>query len=209
MDRLDFIAHLTENSESVVDVGCDHAYTLIKAVNDYSVKKGYGLDIATGPIEIAKKNVRDAKLEDKIEIIKSDGFQNFDKTCDTLVISGMGGENIVDILSYDIEYTKSFKKMILSPHSNTPKVRFFLINNLLKIEEEYMIEDNDKIYEIIVVSDKKINQKYDFYDMNFGPVLRKEKPELFVKKYTALLEKTKEALEHAQNKTSISKLLII
>ncbi len=206
MERLDFIASLTKGANSVVDVGCDHAYTLIKAISDYGVNSGVGIDVANKPLECAKENIKKANLEDKISLYLSDGFSAIEPKCDTLVISGMGGENIVDILSYDIDYTKSFTKMIFSPHSNTPKLRFFLINNLFKIEEEYMISDNSKIYEILVVTNKPLEQKYDFYDMNFGPILRKEKPQIFVDKYTKLLEKTKEALLLAKDKQSISKL---
>ncbi len=206
MERLDFIASLTKGSKAVVDCGCDHAYTLIKAINDYGVSRGYGIDVAKKPLECAKENIKKANLEEKISLYLSNGFEQIEPECDTLVISGMGGENIVDILSYDIDYTKSFEKMILSPHSNTPKLRFFLINNLMKIEEEYMISDNGKIYEILVVTNKPLEQKYDFYDMNFGPILRKEKPQIFIDKYTKLLNNTKEALLLAKDKQSISKL---
>lgn len=64
--------------------------------------------------------------------------------------------NIVDILSYDIDYVRNCKKLILSAHNDTPKLRFFLINNMFSIDEEFMIEDNKHIYEILVLSNKKI-----------------------------------------------------
>ncbi len=206
MERLDFIASLTRGAKCVVDCGCDHAYTLIRAINDYGVEKGYGIDVAEKPLECARENIKKANLESKITLALSNGFESIEPVADTLVISGMGGETIVEILSYDIDYLRSFDKMIFSPHSNTPRLRFFLINNLFKIEEEYMISDNGKIYEIIVVTNKPLEQKYDFFDMNFGPVLRKQKPQIFIDKYTNLLAKTKEALEHAKDKQSISKL---
>jgi len=206
MDRLDFIASLTKGLDTIVDVGCDHAYTLINAITKYGVNKGYGLDVVDGPIEAAKRNVSDASLEDKIEIIKSNGFMQFDKPVDGIVISGMGGMNIVDILSYDIDYVKNCKKIILSAHNDTPKLRFFLINNMFSIDDEFMIEDNKHIYEILVVSNKKLSRKYDYFDMIFGPVLREKKPELFIKKYSEALEKTKNALKMAKDPIAISKL---
>ena len=206
MDRIDFIASLTKGLDSVADVGCDHAYTLINAISKYGVNKGYGLDVVDGPLEAAKKNVADAGLEDKITIIKSDGISNLNEDVEGLIITGMGGMNIVDILSYDIDRIKSCKKLILSAHNDTPKLRFFLINNLFKISEEYMIEENNHIYEILVVTNEKLDRKYDFFDMNFGPILRKEKPELFVKKYQEALEKTKKALLVAKDKTAIARL---
>lgn len=206
MNRLDFIASLTKGLDTIVDVGCDHAYTLINAINNYGVKKGYGIDVVDGPIEAAKKNVNDANLNDSIEIIKSNGFEQFDKPVDGIVISGMGGMNIVDILSYDIDYVKNAKRLVLSAHNDTPRLRFFLINNLFKIVDEYMIEENNHIYEILVVTNEKLDRKYDYYDMNFGPILRTKKPELFVKKYTEALNKCEIALKNAKDKTAIAKL---
>lgn len=58
MERLDFIASLTKGANSVVDVGCDHAYTLIKAIKNYDVLNGVGIDIAQKPLECAKENIK-------------------------------------------------------------------------------------------------------------------------------------------------------
>ena len=120
------------------------------------------LDVVDWPIEAAKRNVSESSLENNIEIIKSNGFQQFDKPVDDIVISGMGGMNIVDILSYDIDYVRNCKKLILSAHNDTPKLRFFIINNMFSIDEEFMIEDNKHIYEILVLSNKKITKKSGF-----------------------------------------------
>ncbi len=208
MDRLDFIASLASGLDSVVDCGCDHAYTLINCIKKYGVKKGLGLDINEGPLESARKNVIENNLSESISLEKADGLTTYDKDYEGLIISGMGGSLICDILDYDIDVTKTFKKLILSPHNDTSKVRFFLINNGFKITEEYMIEENNHIYEIIVSTNEPLDRKYDFYDMKFGPILRNEKSELFVKKYSELLNQTNKALEQATNETQIARLKI-
>ena len=206
MDRLDFIASLTKGVDSVVDCGCDHAYTLINCIKKYDVKKGLGLDINQGPLDQAKKNVLENNLSDKIELELADGLTSYDKNYDCLIISGMGGSLMTEILDYDVEVTRTFKRLILSPHNDTNKVRFFLINNNFRIVDEYMIEENNHIYEIIVATNEKLNRKYDFYDLKFGPVLRVKKPELFIKKYTTLLEQTNKALESATDLEQITRL---
>lgn len=206
MDRLDFIASLTKGVDSVVDCGCDHAYTLINCIKKYDVKKGLGLDINQGPLDQAKKNVLENNLSDKIDLELADGLTSYDKNYDCLIISGMGGSLMTEILDYDVEVTRTFKRLILSPHNDTNKVRFFLINNNFRIVDEYMIEENNHIYEIIVATNEKLNRKYDFYDLKFGPVLRVKKPELFIKKYTTLLEQTNKALESATDSEQITRL---
>ena len=206
MDRLDFIASLTKGVDSVVDCGCDHAYTLINCIKKYDVKKGLGLDINQGPLDQAKKNVLENNLSDKIDLELADGLTSYDKNYDCLIISGIGGSLMTEILDYDVEVTRTFKRLILSPHNDTNKVRFFLINNNFRIVDEYMIEENNHIYEIIVATNEKLNRKYDFYDLKFGPVLRVKKPELFIKKYTTLLEQTNKALESATDSEQITRL---
>ena len=206
MDRLEFLASLTKGLDSVVDCGCDHASTLIKAVKNYGVKKGLGLDINDGPLEAAKKNVLENNLEDIIDIEKSDGLTNYTKNYEGLIISGMGGSLIEEILDYDVDTTRTFKRLILSPHNDVYKVRFWLINNNFRIVDEHLIEDQNHIYEVIVATNEPLNRKYDYFDLRFGPILRVNKGELFKKKYQAQLAQVIVALETATDKTQIARL---
>ena len=206
MERLQYLASLTKGLDSVVDCGCDHAYTLIKAIKNYGVKKGLGLDINDGPLEAAKKNVLENNLNDSIEIVKSDGLTNYTKDYEGLIISGMGGSLIEEILDYDVDTTRTSKRLILSPHNDTYKVRFWLINNNFRIVDEQMIEDQNHIYEVIVATNEPLNRKYDYFDLRFGPILRVKKGDLFKKKYQAQLAQVIVALETATDKTQIARL---
>jgi len=206
MDRLDYIASLAEGLDSVVDCGCDHAYTLINCINKYGVKKGLGLDINEGPLEAAKKNVLDSNLNDKIELKLSDGLIKYEGGYEGLIISGMGGSLIEEILDFDPDMTRTFKRIILSPHNDTFKVRFWLINNNFKIVDENMIEDGGHIYEVIVATNEPLDRKYDYYDLRFGPIMRVKKGPLFEKKYKSMLAQTVVALEGATDELQIARL---
>ena len=50
-----------------------------------------------------------AKVEDKIEIKLGDGIKNINDKVDTIVIYGLGGETIIDIIKEDIERLKNIK----------------------------------------------------------------------------------------------------
>ncbi len=210
MDRIDFIASLTKGLKSVGDCGIDHGYTLISALRDYGVSYGIGIDVNKDPLEAARLNIEKAGLTDRTQLFLSDGLQEFEENVkeqpEGLIITGMGGSLITEILSYDLDLSKSFKRLILSAHNDTPKLRYFLINFGFKIIDEYLIEENGHIYEIIVANSEKIDRKYDYYDMVFGPILRVNKGDLFVKKYSLTLEQTKLALQNAKDPVQISKL---
>lgn len=180
IDRIEFLASLTQGSNSLVDCGCDHGYVAIKAIEKYNVKHCYLLDINEGPLSNAKKNCTQKGLLDSCEFILSDGLSKFDNNADTLLIAGMGGLLIKSILNNDIDKVKKFKKIILSAHSELDKLRSFLISKFFVFDNEYLINDGKHNYEIIVCHyDDAKTVKYDLLDMKFGPILRREQSPLF------------------------------
>ncbi|MCR5349631.1 MAG: tRNA (adenine(22)-N(1))-methyltransferase TrmK [Acholeplasmatales bacterium] len=191
MDRIDLIASLAKDSNCVVDCGCDHAYTLIKALKDYNVKSGIASDLNDMPLENAKENIIKANLENSIEIVKSDGFKNIDSKFDTAIISGMGGILIKNILEESISKLKN-KKLIIGAQSDAYIVRRYLTNNNFIITDEYAIVDGGKYYEIMVF--EKGNYAYPGYALKYGPILLKKKEEAYVKHYENELKKLEEYL---------------
>lgn len=172
MNRIKLLSSLTLGSKIVCDIGCDHAYVLIDAIRNYSVEKGLACDIAQGPLDMAKKSIVAANLENKIKLCLSNGFDNVSDDFDTAVIAGMGGSLIVDILNKGMSKLEN-KKIILQPNNDRYKVRMFLAQKHFKIIEEYAIIDEKKYYEIIVATFG--NASYDNYDLKYGPILRKNK----------------------------------
>ena len=99
MNRLDLIASYTKGSKVVCDIGCDHAYALVKAINDYGVEKGIAADINEGPLNNAIKSIKSNNLENHVKAILSNGFDSILDDFDTAIISGMGGILIKEILT--------------------------------------------------------------------------------------------------------------
>lgn len=180
MDRLELIASLSKGSHTLLDVGCDHAYVLIKALTKYQVQQGIASDINDGPLKVAKQNVIKNHLEDRIQIVKSDGLKDVNISFDTVIISGMGGNLIRDILDNSKEKIKG-KKLILGPNNDQRLVRDFLMQQEFLIIDEYSIIDMGKYYEIIVAIPGLI--KYEDYELEFGPILLKKKEPAFLSHY--------------------------
>lgn len=180
MERITLLASLCEGSECVCDVGCDHAYVLTKALLDFNCKRGIASDINVGPLSAAKENIKAKGLEDRIDIVLSDGFKEINIPFDTAVVAGMGGNLIKDILSESLSKIKG-KKLILEANNDQPVVRKFLMDNGFMISDEFAINENGKYYEIIVALPGNIS--YTETELKFGPVLLKKKPEAFISFY--------------------------
>lgn len=187
MNRIDYITSLATGYKSLADVGCDHAFISIKALKNYGVKKAYALDINDGPLENARMNVKSNGLEDNIEIIKSDGLTNLNDVVECIIIAGMGGVLISKIINDSLEKVNHSKRLILSPNNEEAILREYLSNNGFKISDEHIIEDSGHYYEIIEAIPLE-NEKISNIDILFGPILRKKKDDLFIKKYSKKLD---------------------
>ncbi|MDE7213623.1 MAG: class I SAM-dependent methyltransferase [Anaeroplasmataceae bacterium] len=186
MDRIKKIASLTKGSKVVCDIGCDHAYALVYAIKEYGVQKGIAADISLGPLLNAKKTIEEYHLEQQIKTILSDGFDAISsQDFDTAIIAGMGGVLMCDILNRALPKLKG-KRLILEANSDTYRIRTLLSENGFYIVEEAALYDHGKYYEILVFEEGKSN--YDSLDIDYGPHLRRTKPQAFIKYYQKKLD---------------------
>ncbi|MBQ7104852.1 MAG: SAM-dependent methyltransferase [Bacilli bacterium] len=196
-NRLKLIASFVDDNSYVIDVGCDHALLDIFLVNNKKNIKTIASDVNKGPLESAKKNIQDYNLESKIEIKLGDGISTINDKVDTIVISGLGGETIIEILKEDQSLLKNVKTIILSPHSDIYQVRKEVVNLGFKIIDEIFTYDQNKPYVVIKFSKGQANYTDD--ELYFGPIILKNKNEYFYKYYKELINKNKEVLKKVPN----------
>ena len=158
----------------VADVGCDHAFVSIALVQldiaDYVV----ATDLRKGPIDIARSNIAEAGYRDKIITRISDGLQNIeDKEVDCAVIAGMGGGLIVEILKNSSNHIKNGIKLVLQPQSEPEKLRAYLYDIGYYIEDENMVFEEGKYYQIIraVPCENGEKCKLSSVELMYGPIL--------------------------------------
>ena len=179
-NRIAFLASLAKDSNTLLDVGCDHGLTTIKALKYFNVKNAIASDINPGPLKMARYNIIKEGLENRCKIILSDGLKNISDDFDTLIISGMGGLLINKILLESFDKIKN-KKLIIQPNCEREDVRKFLTSHGFKIDDEYAFYDKDIYYEIIIFISG--NENYNDDELLYGPFLIKEKNEAFIKHY--------------------------
>ena len=153
---------------TLADIGCDHCYLPVQAVESGRVRAAIGIDVNKGPLEKAAENIRQAGLDGKIELRLGYGLSPLKPgECESAVISGMGGMLICDIIEKDMDIAKSFKQLILSPQSDIAHVRRTLQNKGFCIYNEQMILDKGKFYPILIVKAGK-DEEYSDFEYEYG-----------------------------------------
>ncbi len=180
-ERLKKIGDLVEANSFCLDVGCDHALLDIYLVRKERNIKTIASDIADGPLEHAKENIKKERLENEIIVKKGSGLKTYQEGIDTVIISGMGGRNIIGILKDDIKILKKINTLILSPNNYQEDVKRYICKNGFYIENEEFVKDKNFIYQIIIL--KKGKRKYTNIEYFFGPVFKEKKGPLFREYY--------------------------
>lgn len=181
-DRLKTVAEMTTRGNIVADIGTDHGYVPIYLVENQICEKVYAMDINDGPLKIADKNIAMKELESNIETIKSDGMEKLkDNMVQTVIIAGVGGELMVNILKKG-ENIKGIKEFVLCPHRRVDMVREYLLDKNWKIIDEKMLIDDGKYYTVMKAKKGCEKISYDETEIKYGRILLKNKDNI-LKKY--------------------------
>lgn len=156
-NRLKLIASFVRKGVRVADIGCDHAYVISALVNDGIVKYAIGVDNKIGPLQNAKKQKNiDCRLGDGLSVVKED-------EADDIIIAGMGGENIIEILS-NCQWSKNKdKRYILNPMTKPEILRIWLYENGFNILFEKACVSANKPYTVMNVTFTGKMKKLDRY----------------------------------------------
>ena len=176
--RLRAIADLVTDGMRIADVGCDHGFLSIDLVSSGKCPLALAMDVRTGPLSRAEEHIRDAGLSDRIETRLGDGLRAMSpEEADSVVIAGMGGPLLEQILSDSMSTCHSMKELILQPQSEIAHFRRYLLENGFSITEERMVKDAGKIYILMkaVPCPEKGNRDavrgWNRMEMAFGKVL--------------------------------------
>ena len=190
-DRLKTIGDLVSANSFCLDVGCDHAFLCIYLVKKNMNIKAIASDVLEGPLKHARENIKREGLEDKIEVRLGDGLDTYSDEVDTVIISGMGGRNMIGIFKKNLQVLKKIKTIIVSPNNYQEDVKRFLVKNGFVIDDEVMVKEKKFIYQIIKLTRGK--KRYSKREYFFGPKYLEKKDKLF-KEYFERELKSREIL---------------
>ena len=170
----------------VADVGSDHGKLIISLLEDKVILKGYGIENKKAPFSRLEKAIEDAHAKEQLTALFSDGISELPSDVDVVVIAGMGGHLIINILESHPEKLTNVKSIVVDAHNSVDKVRKSIVSLGYFIKDEKVVFEDDIYYEIIRF-DKGESKSLDELDYEFGPILRREKSDLFRQKYQTML----------------------
>lgn len=147
--RLAAVAALVPQGARLADVGTDHAYLPVRLLQENRLSHVIASDIRPGPLEHARRTARTYGVEDKIDFRLCDGLEGIQAgECDTVTISGMGGETIAGILA-QAPWCREGARLILQPQSTQNVLRRFLAANGYCITAESLVQEGERWYVIL------------------------------------------------------------
>lgn len=148
--RLQKIADFVPGDTTVCDIGTDHGYIPVYLIKSNISKKVIGTDISKGSLVKIIDLVKKEKLQTSIDVRLGDGLDILKPNeVDTLIIAGMGGILISEILKKGKDLLASIENFILQPMIGAEELRRYLIENNFQIVDEELVFEEGKYYEII------------------------------------------------------------
>jgi tRNA (adenine22-N1)-methyltransferase len=218
--RLQLVATYVPKGAKTADIGSDHAYLpCYLCLNDETATAIAG-EVNEGPYQSAQSQVRQSGLTERVSVRKGNGLAVIEAQdgVDVVTVAGMGGALITTILNEGKDKLTDVSRLILQPNVSASTIRLWLDQNGWTLKAEEIIEEDDKIYEILV-ADRGENKS--LYEMNkeqkmlLGPFLMDECNEAFQKKWTyeklnwerilTQFEKATETVELKEKKEELKK----
>jgi tRNA (adenine22-N1)-methyltransferase len=192
--RLETIANYISKGETVADIGTDHGFLPISLWERGISPKVILSDVKEGPLEKARANIQKYFPDNPFDIRLGSGLNTIGiGEVDAIVIAGMGGMLIADILAEDLEKTKSCQKIIMQPRNAQEKLRNWLLFNNFIIYDEVLVQEGKYICEIIAArpagasgadgvneESSSLNKKMNPLDLEISPILFDKKDPLLV-----------------------------
>ncbi len=141
--RLEMIASFVRAGSRIADIGTDHGFLPIYLVQRGVIDHAVAMDIRKGPLARAEEHIRETDLCEEIETRLSDGLEKLKAgEADTVIIAGMGGPLVLEILSRGREVVPSIERFVLSPQSDWNGFRKGLREmGFVQCREEMVYED--------------------------------------------------------------------
>lgn len=212
--RLLMSAGMVGHCNCIADVGCDHAHTCIWLLQNGRTDRAIGMDVRQGPLVKAEENLALYECSDRVNLRLSFGLDELKPAeADAVIIAGMGGDMIRDILERDASHNRVLDAgpgpiLVLQPQTHSWNVRRWLSEHGYEIVFEDMVRDDDKFYPAIKAVRSGNSRELSDEELYFGPYLLEQKhPVLkefleieYRKKQYMLSEIEKSATSEAQTK---------
>ncbi|MDD6919700.1 MAG: class I SAM-dependent methyltransferase [Eubacteriales bacterium] len=149
-NRLLAIANEIEKGQTVADIGTDHGYLPMYLMKENISPKVILADVSKGSLGKAKRNCKEYMPNTKFDFRIGYGIRVLKREeVDVIVIAGMGGVLISEILGKELSKARTFKKIIMQPRTAQGRLRHWLIKKGFAIVNEQLVKEGRFITEVI------------------------------------------------------------
>ena len=192
-NRLGLCASMVRKNHRVADIGTDHAYLPVWLCKNNIATSAIAADINPEPLKRGVQTIEKYCATDVVTPCLSNGLQQINPDLvDDIVIAGMGGELIADIISR-VPWVKNEKyHLILQPMSKADALREYLYSNGFNIEYEEATVAENKLYTVMSVyftGEVAENISLKKYYGALNPTAKQENKVYIEKTANALLKK--------------------
>ena len=155
--RLRMVADLVPQGARLADIGTDHAYLPAALLMEGKIPSAIAADLREGPLAHARATAGEYGVTEQIDFRLCNGLDGIHPgEADTVVIAGMGGETILEILRY-APWTRQLNvPLILQPMSTMPELRRWLFEHDYHIITEKLAQEGDNLYTALLVQAGKM-----------------------------------------------------
>ncbi len=176
--RLKVLASLVPFNSVVADIGTDHGYLPLYLVSHNISPYVIAGEKNKKPLEKARALITSLELEEKVFPRLGDGLEVIQEKdgVEVVIIAGMGGKTICNILEEGWEKLRGVELLILQPMVDVSLVRYWIIKRGYRITEEKLAREGKQIYEIIAAGPGHQELPEDLV-LELGPkILEKKDP---------------------------------
>ena len=150
--RLRAIADLVpEGCSCLADIGTDHGYSPAALLLEGRLERAVAADIGAGPLDHARRTAASCGVTDRMDFRLGDGLGVLNPgEADVIVIAGMGGDTITDILAA-APWSRDGPLLLLQSMSRTDALRRWLPQNGYAVQAERLVQDKGVLYPILTV----------------------------------------------------------
>ncbi len=194
--RLEAIISFVKEGSYPADIGSDHAYVPLALVSRGIVTKAFAVDNKIGPYKIMKERINKEGYEKQIGVSLSSGLSDIPSWVNALIIAGMGGLLIRDILEEDKDKLGNIDYLVIDAHSEYPVLLKWLMDHSFYAKDDIFLYDKGKPYCVYLFEKNKEPISYSEEELFFGPIEIKRRSEEWERYWKAALERDKNILAY-------------
>ncbi len=194
MNRLECIVSMVDKCITVADIGTDHGYVPEMLLNEGICDRIIATDLNEGPLNRAMEHLSEVNLSDRCDFRLGSGLEVLKEgEVDAIIIAGMGGDLITEIIETSKYIALNTKQLILQPMTAIDNLRKYLSENGFEIIDENIVKEFHHFYFVLKV--KRGFTKYEdniFYEIS--KILTEKKVPIMIEYINKVLNTNKKII---------------